>query len=95
MPRAETVFWEFSNFYQDQWELVQSIIHDSALQHQSSNSLLQGLNHTHLTFIPKVKAPVNATQYRPIALCNFSYKILTKLLVNRLKPFMPSLISEN
>lgn len=82
-------------FYQDQWELVQSILHDSALQHQSTNVLLQVLNRTHLTLIPKVKAPVNASQFRPIALCNFSYKILTKLMVNRLKPFMPSLITEN
>lgn len=82
-------------FYQDQWELVQSIIHASAIQHHSTNSLLQVLNRTHLALIPKVKALVSATQYRPIALCNFSYKILTKILVNRLKPYMPSLISEN
>lgn len=82
-------------FYQDQWELVRSIIHESAIQHHSTNSLLQVLNQTHLALIPKVKAPVSATQYRPIALCNFSYKILTKILVNRLKPYMPNLISEN
>ncbi|XP_062014434.1 uncharacterized protein LOC133730954 [Rosa rugosa] len=82
-------------FYQSQWDTVRSIIHEAALQHQSTSSLLQVMNQSHLALIPKVKAPVTASQFRPIALCNFSYKILTKILVNRLKTFMPCLITEN
>lgn len=66
-------------FYQDQWDTVQRVIYESTTQHHTNNSLLQVMNQTHLTLIPKVKAPVNVAQYRPIALCNFSYKILTKI----------------
>lgn len=82
-------------FYQTHWEIVQSIIHLSASQHQSTAKMLQQLNQTHIALIPKLKNPTNAAQYRPIAFCNFSYKILSKVLVNRLKPFMLDLISEN
>ncbi|XP_026415816.1 uncharacterized protein LOC113311183 [Papaver somniferum] len=35
------------------------------------------------------------SQYRPTGLCNFIYKILSKTLANRLKPFMNNIISKN
>lgn len=82
-------------FYQAHWEIVQSIIHLSASQQQSTSEILHQLNQTHIALIPKVKNPTKAAQFRPIALCNFSYKILSKVWVNRLKHLMPDLISEN
>ncbi|KAL6142234.1 hypothetical protein ACLB2K_060517 [Fragaria x ananassa] len=51
-------------------------------------------NCTYLALIPKVDNPEVASQFRPIALCNF-YKILTKIISNRLKLLMPYLITEN
>lgn len=51
------------------------------------------LNQTHITLIPKVPNLESITQYRPIGLCNFSYKIIAKVLANRLKPLLPHLIS--
>jgi len=43
--------------------------------------------------IPKVKAPIKAKDYRPISLCNVIYKIITKLLVNRMKTILSMIIS--
>ena len=50
-------------------------------------------NSTFLALIPKEVNPVSFDRFRPISLCNASYKILAKLLANRLKPLLGSLIS--
>ena len=44
--------------------------------------------------IPKVATPKTVAQFRPISLCNVIYKLLSKVLVNRLKPILNSIILE-
>lgn len=68
-------------------DVVRSVFH--------SRKLLRGINHTHITLVPKVKCPMNMTQLRPISLCNVTYKILSKVLANRLCVILPTIISEN
>ena len=46
-----------------------------------------------ISLIPKQSGPETVSQYKPISLCNTVYKIVTKILVQRLKPLLPSLIS--
>lgn len=53
------------------------------------------LSHTNICLIPKVYPPTGMKEFRPIALCNVSYKIITKVLVNRLKEHLSNIISEN
>lgn len=53
-----------------------------------------GVNATDICLIPKVDCkPEFITQFRPISLCNVTYKVLTKVVVNRLKPLIPAIIS--
>ena len=51
------------------------------------------LNVTFLTLIPKQENTDRPVGFHPIALCNVIYKILSTIMVNRLKPLLPSLIS--
>ena len=51
------------------------------------------LNQTLIALIPKQKGPETISHFKPISLCNTVYKLVTKILVQRLRPHMPNLIS--
>ena len=51
------------------------------------------LNKTHIALIPKVQGPESFSNYRPISLCNSMYKIVTKIIVGRLRPHLNQVIS--
>lgn len=58
-----------------------------------SGQILRKINYTHVTLIPKVKEVMKMSQLRPISLCNVIYKIMAKVLTNRLKSVLPLIIS--
>lgn len=45
-----------------------------------------------MVLIPKVEQPSTLRDLRPITLCNVAFKVITKVLVNRLQPFSCNLI---
>lgn len=53
------------------------------------------MNHNFVTLVPKKDKPQSISDYRPISCANIFYKIISKILCNRLKWFLPVLIAEN
>lgn len=80
-------------FYQRYWDVVQESVSKLVLDVVSGRDFPDELNRAFLVLIPKIETPQNVTQFRPIGLCNIVYKAATKVIVNRLKPVLPSLIS--
>lgn len=62
---------------------------------RTSRQVLSALNATFLTLIPKEERVTHPKQFRPIALCNVIYKIITKVIALRLKPILPFIISKD
>ena len=56
-------------------------------------SILAFLNTTLITLIPKCNNPESLANFRPISLCNFVYKIISKVLVAKIRPLLNNLIS--
>lgn len=53
------------------------------------------LNKTFIVLIPKVASPSNTKELRPISLCNFAFKLITKILANKLKVHLDKMISKS
>ncbi|KAJ1696584.1 hypothetical protein LUZ63_005096 [Rhynchospora breviuscula] len=45
--------------------------------------------------VPKVECAKRVTDFIPISVCNFLYKVISKILANRMKSFIPALVSTN
>lgn len=84
-----------AKFYQEYWEFVgPSII--TVVQNLFDTGILpDGFNHTNLFLIPKVRTPESIKEIRPISLYNVIYKIISKILVWRLKEILSDIVTEN
>ena len=81
-------------FYKQFWGKIGKEVSKAVLAILNSGTIPANLNHTFITLIPKIQCPKKVLDFRPISLSNFLYKLIAKVLVNHLKPFVPKLISE-
>ena len=82
-------------FFHNYWYIVGTNITNMVLNVLNSNAPMAEINKTNISLIPKTKHPTRMTELCPISLCNVTYKLISKVLANRLKTVMPSIISEN
>lgn len=52
------------------------------------------VNRTMISLISKVSSPERISQFRPIGLCNVCYKIMSKIIVHRIRLLLEDLIGE-
>uniref|UniRef100_A0A8I6YHP9 Reverse transcriptase domain-containing protein n=1 Tax=Hordeum vulgare subsp. vulgare TaxID=112509 RepID=A0A8I6YHP9_HORVV len=84
-----------TRFFQRNWALLKAEITTAVREFFVSGIMPEGVNDTAIVLIPKVPHPKDLKDFRPISLCNVIYKIVSKCMVNRLRPVLTELISEN
>ncbi|MCH86993.1 putative ribonuclease H protein [Trifolium medium] len=82
-----------AGFYQKSWEIVGETVCDFVVNAWSRPSIIEEVNQTDICLIPKVAQPEYIMQFPPISLCNTNYKILSKVIVERLKEGIARLVS--
>lgn len=82
-------------FFKDTWEFTGRELVDAIKSFFIKGFLPKGLNSTILALIPKKEASIEMKDYRPISCCNVIYKVISKILANRLKNLLPTFIAQN
>ncbi|XP_019431934.1 PREDICTED: uncharacterized protein LOC109339025 [Lupinus angustifolius] len=81
-------------FFHNFWDIVGKDLCQSVKQFFKQCWILPNLNSNNLVLIPKFPSADKIEDFRPIALANFQFKIITKVLADRLATIAPKIISK-
>eukprot|EP00253_Pinus_taeda_P010799 PITA_10799 len=80
-------------FYRNHWDTIKKYCVRMVKKNFQKHKMGENTKSSHLSLIPKDLNPLSFDRFRPISLCNVSYKIVSKILANGLKNLLPCLIS--
>nr|GEU82836.1 hypothetical protein [Tanacetum cinerariifolium] len=82
-------------FFKEAWDIVGNDVTRAVCEFFTNGKLLNELNHTIIALIPKVPSHSHVNDFRPISCCNVLFKVITKIIANRLKESLKVLVSPN
>ncbi|GKU94711.1 hypothetical protein SLEP1_g8164 [Rubroshorea leprosula] len=82
-------------FIKNEWEVIKADIMVFLKDFHTNGRMVRGSNASFLVLIPKKENPQGIEEYRPISLIGCMYKILAKVLANRLSRVLNTIIGEN
>ena len=91
-------------FYKSFWHVVGEDVTTIVLRALNSGIVLcalnlgivpESINTTFISLIPKIKSPKKVLDFRPVSLCNVVYKLIAKVVANRLKNFFANKIPDS
>ena len=80
-------------FYKTNWNIIKDELKDVIKYSMSNSKLAESQNKGVIRLIPKESNTENLDGWRPITLLNADYKIIAKILANRMKIVMKNIIS--
>ena len=82
-------------FFHHCWHVIQDDVMGFFEEFYEHGKFESSLNATFLALIPKKNDAMNIKDFRPISLIESVYKLLSKVLANRLREVLDNLISES
>ncbi|KAL6570158.1 hypothetical protein OROMI_014672 [Orobanche minor] len=80
-------------FFQICWDIISSDVFDAVVDFFSGSPMPRAFTTTTISLIPKNNNLQSWKDFRPISLCNSTYKIISKILSKRLGTILPSFIN--
>ena len=74
-------------FFHKNWSMMGEDICQAILGILNLGKMPLSLNSTNIALIPKVKNPNTVSEFRPNSLCNVLYKLVSKVLADKLKKY--------
>jgi len=106
MEEVKAAVWDCDNFkrpgpdgvtfgfIKEFWNIICDDVMRFLVEFHRNGLLTKGINNTFIALIPKVDSPQRLNDFRPISLVGSMYKILAKVLANRLRLVIGSVISD-
>ncbi|GJU75281.1 RNA-directed DNA polymerase, eukaryota, reverse transcriptase zinc-binding domain protein [Tanacetum coccineum] len=82
-------------FYKKAWQIVRKEICLEVSEFFRTRRIFEEINATLIALVPKIDTPNVVSDFRPIACCNVLYKIISKILTDRIKSGLNKIVSLN
>ena len=80
-------------FYKKLWSTVGNDVINAVTSFFIRGSMPKEVNASLIVLIPKISNPSSINHFKPINLCNVVYKIISKILVDKIRPLLDKMIS--
>ncbi|GJR00937.1 RNA-directed DNA polymerase, eukaryota, reverse transcriptase zinc-binding domain protein [Tanacetum coccineum] len=84
-----------TRFFKAAWDIIGSYVQEAIKEFFQKGKMLGETNATMISQVPKIKTPAKVSDFRPIACCNVIYKMISKILTNRIKGVLCRIVSQN
>lgn len=82
-------------FFQKSWHIIGQDVTKMVRDFLFKGTLLDRINETHITLVPKFPNPDEIAHHRPISCCNFLMKNITRVMALRMKSLINKIIATN
>lgn len=80
-------------FFKKTWDITRAVVHSFVRKSVEEGMIFEKATESSLALIPKESKPCNICEFMPLSPCNVAYKLVSKVIVKRLKHLMKELIS--